>query len=60
MNQKQLELTTLLISTSGPKANEISKESANITEQINQSEEALLTHMENLEIKQKELESLKT
>lgn len=60
MNQKQLELTNLLISTSGPRANELSKESANITDQINQSEEVLLTHMENLEIKQKELESLKS
>jgi ATP-binding cassette subfamily F protein 3 len=56
---KKIEsINTELLTTSGINAQKLAQEAAVLSGEIATSEEALLVHMENLELKQKELENL--
>ncbi|MES2802702.1 MAG: ABC-F family ATP-binding cassette domain-containing protein [Bdellovibrionota bacterium] len=56
--EKQVELTSSLITAQGQQAQEIAKQAAAISSETEKMEEALMTHMENLEIKKQELAGL--
>ncbi|MCC2678308.1 MAG: hypothetical protein K0R29_884 [Pseudobdellovibrio sp.] len=58
LNKKVEELNYQLLQLSGPQAQQAAIESANASKQIQETEEVLLTHMENLELKEKELNEL--
>ena len=58
-NKKLEELNHLLIAAQGQDAQKLVIESAQISKNILDTEEVLMTHMENLEIKEKELAQLK-
>jgi ATP-binding cassette subfamily F protein 3 len=58
LNKKVEELNHQLLQLSGPQAQQAAIESANASKQIQETEEVLLTHMENLELKEKELNEL--
>lgn len=57
--QELSEMNGLLLAASGPKAQQIAIEIAEKSKKIQDSEDVLLTHMENLDIKEKELASFK-
>lgn len=58
--EKQNELTAALITAQGKQAQELAKQAAALNSETEQMEEALMSHMENLEIKKLELSQLKT
>jgi len=58
LNKKVEELNHQLLQLSGPQAQQAAIESANASKQIQETEDALLTHMENLDLKEKELNEL--
>jgi ATP-binding cassette, subfamily F, member 3 len=57
-NKKIEEMNTSLLTAQGPQARDIAIESSKMSQQIHQTEEDLLVHMENLELKEKELSEL--
>jgi ATP-binding cassette subfamily F protein 3 len=58
LNKTVEELNIQLLQTQGQQAQQIAIESSKISTQIHNTEEALLTHMENLDQKEKELNQL--
>ncbi len=58
-NKKLGEINHLLISAQGQDAQKLAIESAQISRHVSDTEEILMTHMENLERKEKELAQLK-
>ena len=59
-SQKKIdEINALLLSTQGAEAQKLAIESAQISKNINETEEILMTHMEALDLKEKELLALK-
>lgn len=56
--EKQVELTNSLITAQGQQAREIAKEAGALNVETEQMEEALMNHMENLELKKQELSAL--
>ena len=60
MVQELEGMNTELLQASGQKAQQIAIESAKISQKIAETEEALLIHMEDLDIKEKELKQLTT
>jgi len=53
--EKQTELTSALITAQGQQAQELAKQAAALNTETENMEEALMNHMENLEIKKQEL-----
>lgn len=60
LNKNVEELNNKLLQAQGQQAQQIAIESSKLSEQIHSTEEILLTHMESLEIKEKELSRLTT
>lgn len=60
LNKKLEELNHQLLQLQGLKAQEAAIDSANVSKQIQETEDILLNHMENLEAKEKELNELTT
>ena len=59
-SQKKIdEINALLLSTQGTEAQKLAIDSAQISKNINETEEILMTHMEALDLKEKELLALK-
>jgi len=58
-NKKLEEINGLLLSAQGQEARKLAIESAQISKNISETEDVLMTHMENVEIKEKELAQLK-
>jgi ATP-binding cassette, subfamily F, member 3 len=58
-NKKLEENSNLLLSAQGQEAQKLAIESATISKYVSDTEDVLISHMENLEIKEKELEALK-
>lgn len=56
--EKQNELTTALITAQGQQARELAKQASILNTETEQMEEALMNHMENVEIKKQELAQL--
>ena len=54
LNKKIEDINTELLTAQGQQAQKIAIESAQITKQISETEDVLLAHMENLDLKQKE------
>lgn len=59
-NNKIEDLNKQLLQAQGLQAQQISIDTASLVQQISTTEETLLTHMENLELKEKELKLLNT
>lgn len=59
-NKKLEEINGLLLSAQGQEARKLAIESAQVSKTISETEDVLITHMENVEIKEKELALLKT
>ncbi|MEQ1723309.1 MAG: ABC-F family ATP-binding cassette domain-containing protein [Pseudobdellovibrio sp.] len=60
LNKNVEELNNQLLQTQGQQAQQIAIESSKLSTQIHNTEEVLLTHMENLDVKEKELSQLTT
>lgn len=60
LNRQIETLTSELLTAQGARAQQISIESAQLSQKVQQSEDALLNHMENLEAKETELKQLTT
>jgi ATP-binding cassette subfamily F protein 3 len=58
LNKKIEDINTQLLQTQGLPAQQLAIESAQLSKQIQETEDILLTHMENLEQKEKELNEL--
>lgn len=58
LNKKTEELNAQLLQTQGVQAQQLAIESAQISKQVQETEDILLTHMENLDLKEKELSKL--
>lgn len=58
LNKNVEELNAKLLQTQGQQAQQIAIESSKLSEQIHNTEEILLIHMENLDLKEKELSQL--
>ena len=58
LNENTTELNTKLLQAQGQEAQQIAINTAKLTRQITETEEILLTHMENLEQKEKDLKLL--
>lgn len=58
LNKKLEDLNTQLLTAQGSQAQQVAIESSGVSQQINQTEEVLLEHMENLEKKEAELQEL--
>ncbi len=58
LNKNIEELNNRLLQTQGQQAQQLAIDSAQLSRQVNATEEILLTHMENLELKEKELKLL--
>ena len=56
--EKQNELTAALITAQGQQAQEIARQAAALNAETEQMEEALMNHMENVELKKQELTQL--
>ena len=56
--EKQTEINHSLMTAQGPQAQDLAKEAVAISRETEQMEEALMNHMENVEIKKQELFSL--
>ncbi len=60
LNTKIEDFNTQLLTTQGQQAQKIAIESAEASKKITETEDVLMTHMENLDLKQKELQKLTT
>ena len=58
-NKKLEEINALLLSAQGQEAQKLAIESAQISKNISETEDVLMTHMENADLKEKELAQLK-
>jgi ATP-binding cassette subfamily F protein 3 len=60
LNTQIEDFNTQLLTTQGQQAQKIAIESAEASKNITETEDVLMTHMENLDLKQKELQKLTT